>query len=230
MHAPPPCRMVVEQDSSTEDEQALLAEMQHLQSMLQHLQFERQHLSEALTERLEVECNRARSMTRLLQQGKRSSGHDESQPSRKIRGEGNGPLEPDSPLNYRSSDLGFNSAAMGNAPSSYEIVTEDEIDGIDEWDHGTSPDDGLDHGPPTYRSCSGDVLPDDVDEYDHLCDVAETARGLLDPTVDPAQVDLEQLRRLVATLSTMVQQGAALQEQELTAVLSQLGQLSMLPA
>merc|ERR1711918_18000 len=68
--------------------------------------------------------------------------------------------------------------------------------------------------PPTYRSCSNDALDDyDDTEYQDVdgqpwnsvaCDgvveadaMSATARGILDTTLDPSQVDLGALRDLI---------------------------------
>ena len=235
MLAPPRCAMVVEPEPSESEHATLIAEMQTLQSMLQSLQFERQNLSAALSERLEIECNRAKSMTRVLQQGKRSSGEEEVDLPRKVRGDGSSGSTADAngPLQYRSVDLGFSAMHCG-------VVVNDELDEIFDESCG-SPFDDIGNGPPTYRSVSAsDALADyDDSEYDGTLEfglyggfeaeeVAATAKGLLDPSLDPAQVDLRALRAAVATLSELVKQKAALQEEELNAALSQLSQLSVL--
>jgi hypothetical protein len=227
--------MVVEPEPSESEHATLIAEMQTLQSMLQSLQFERQNLSAALSERLEIECNRAKSMTRVLQQGKRSSGEEEEDLPRKVRGDGSSGSTADAngPLQYRSVDLGFSAMHCG-------VVVNDELDEIFDESCG-SPFDDIGNGPPTYRSVSAsDALADyDDSEYDGTLEfglyggfeaeeVAATAKGLLDPSLDPAQVDLRALRAAVATLSELVKQKAALQEEELNAALSQLSQLSVL--
>jgi len=232
--------MVVEDAEPCESEQAtLLTEMQALQSMLAALQVERQSLSAALSERLQVECNRAKSVTRVLKHGKRSSD-DEPQPVRKAPGsvspEGGGPSVAE-PAVYRSSDLSMMGAQRGAE------LADDELEDVVEATCDMSYDDELHHGTPTYRSCPNASLADyDNDECDEqweatVCDglvqadaMSETVRGLLDPSLDPSQVDLGALRALVAKLGALVEQGVAMQEEELSSALSQLSKMNVLSA
>lgn len=235
----PRCAMVVEDAEPCDSEQAtLLAEMQALQSMLAALQVERQSLSAALSERLQVECNRAKSMTRVLKHGKRSSDH-EPPPVRKAPGsvspDGGGSSAAAEPAVYRSSDLGLMSAQRGAELADGEL--EEVVDSTCEMTY----DDDLHHGPPTYRSCSNGALADyDDAEWDEqwdptACDGPVQAdafqaevRGLLDPSLDPSQVDISALRELVAKLGALVEQGVAMHEEELSKTLSQLSKMNVL--
>jgi hypothetical protein len=236
---PPRCEMVIEEDVEFIEEDAeceqdvLLAEMVKLQSMLAQLQVERQSLSTALSERVQEEANRARKMTRVLQKGKRSSD-DEPQLGARKAPIGGGSAAANDPV-YRSSDLGMGAQRCG-------ALADAELDHIVAETCDMTYDDH-DQPNPTYRSCSNDALDgyDDAEYVDGqqwesaVCDglveadvMSATARGMLDTSLDPSQVDLHALRDLIARLGTLIDQGVAVQEEELSAALLQMSQLNVL--
>ena len=92
------------------------------------------------------------------------------------------------------------------------------------------------------RSCNNGALAADFDDAEFedgqwdstACDdlldadaMSATVRGLLDPSLEASQVDVGALRALIARLGALVDQGVAMQEEELSAALSQLSQLSV---
>lgn len=236
--------MVVEADPCSASDADLLVEMQSLGALLAQLQFERQHLSAALTERLQVECNRVSSMTRTVKQGKRSSSDEEDTSPQEQRRR-----KPGGEAAYRSlsgGSGGFETRSCVLLPQGTMTISEDDLDEIVDARGDSCLDAELDDlGPPTYRSCSAGGALDDEELFEDLgdptastaaaaaTDLVQEATGLLDPSRDAAHVDLGALRSAVAALDALVKQqaSAALPEAELegalTAILNRLGGLAV---
>lgn len=192
---------------------ALLAEMENLGALLAQLQFERQNLSAALSEKLQAECNRVGKMTRVLQQGKRRSDDDDDDPNAhraRRRAEDEDCLNKagavDCKVTYRSA------ATEGFPTSQTGVVADDELDAIVD-SQCMAPGDELQQEMPTYRSCSGSMEEELLDE---LYDEVEGT---------PA---LAAVREAVKSLGALVEKQASLQgEAALEEALESLSRLAV---